>query len=166
MPKQFPQGRLEEIPPVEVGEIVSSLKELYDKGKPETDEEVEQRINDYFSYCANSSIRPGIESLAMSLHVSRITLFNWSKGLGCSEKCQELISSAKMVVSAYLEQALLQGKVSPPSGIFLAKNWLGYKDSISIEESIPSEDKKKPLSISDLKLLDLRDYSSNLNEGE
>ena len=40
---------------------------------------------------------------------------------------------------------MLQGKISPPSGIFLAKNWLGYKDQISIEESIPHDNEKKTI---------------------
>lgn len=136
----YPQGQLDDIEPSTVQEIVTSLKQLHDRGKPRTDAEIEQRIDDYFSFCQNSSIRPGIESLCMSLHISRTTLFNWCNGIGCSQVCQEYIQSAKSFVGAYIEQAMLGGKISPPSGIFLAKNWLGYKDSISIEENMPKLD--------------------------
>ena len=131
----YPQGQLDDMEPSAVQGLVTSLRELYDKGKPETDEEVRQRINEYFEFCERSSVRPGVESACMALHVGRTTFFNWSKGVGCSEKRREYIEEAKGFISAYIEQALLSGKISPPSGIFLAKNWLGYRDSISIEEA-------------------------------
>ena len=69
MGKGYPQTQLDDIEPSAVQEIVSSLKELHDKGKPQSDEELEQRIDDYFAFCEKSSIRPGIESLALSLHI-------------------------------------------------------------------------------------------------
>lgn len=64
--------------------------------------------------------------------------------------CQELIQSAK----AFIEQAMLGGKISPPSGIFLMKNWLSYKDAISIEESMPRKDERQIISADEP--LDLR----------
>lgn len=147
----FPQTQLDSVQPKEVQEIVSSLRQLHCKGKPKTDEELEQRIEDYFRFCEQSSIRPGIESLALSLHVSRKTLFRWGNGLDCSKRRSEAIQSAKAFVAAYIEQALLGGKISPPSGIFLAKNWLGYKDAISLEEATPPTEKKQSLQLSDVR---------------
>ena len=41
---------------------------------------------------------------------------------------------AKMFISAFLEQAVVTGRISPPSGIFLLKNWCDYKDSFSLEQ--------------------------------
>lgn len=147
----YPQGQLEEINPIAVKQIVTSLKDLYDKGRPQTDEEVESRIDEYFSYCQESSIRPGIESLCMALHISRTTLYNWANGIKCSQYRQELAERAKGFIAAFIEQAVLNGKISPPSGIFLMKAWLGYKDTISIEENIPEPDsKRKALSIEEL----------------
>lgn len=147
---RYPQGQIEDMEPSTVQEIVSSLKQLHDRGKPETDEEIKQRIDEYFAFCQQSSIRPGVESLCMALHISRTTLFNWNNGIGCSEICQELIQSAKSFIAAYIEQALLSGKVSPPSGIFLMKNWLSYKDTVSIEESIPGKEEKRVLTAAEL----------------
>lgn len=145
-----PQGRLDEIEPEGVQRIVTSLKELHDMGKPGTDAEIKNRIDDYFSFCQRSSLRPGIESFCMALHISRTTLFNWNNGTNCSRECQELIQSAKSFIGAYIEQAMLTGKISPPSGIFLMKNWLSYKDAISIEESIPHATEKRALSAAEL----------------
>lgn len=124
----YPQAKLDNIEPAAVQQIVSSLKELHDMGRPQTDEEVANRINDYFEFCERSSIRPGIESLCMALHITRTTLFRWNNGENCSQYKQELIQSARSFIGAFLEQAMLGGKISPPSGIFLMKNWLSYKD--------------------------------------
>ena len=147
----YPQGQLEEINPVAVQQIVTSLKDLYDKGRPQTDAEVESRIDEYFQFCQQSAIRPGVESLCLALHISRSCLQNWANGIKCSPYRQELAERAKGFIAAFIEQAILGGKISPPSGIFLAKNWLGYKDSISIEESIPQTDLgKTALSVSEL----------------
>lgn len=150
MGKNYPQGALDEMDPTTVQEIVTSLKELHDMGKPGTDAEIKKRIDDYFLFCQRSSIRPGIESLCMALHISRTTLFNWNNGTNCSRECQELIQSAKSFIGAYMEQAMLGGKISPPSGIFLMKNWLNYKDTISFEESVPQEDKRRALTAAEL----------------
>lgn len=150
MGKNYPQGALDEMDPTTVQKIVTSLKELHDMGKPGTDAEIKKRIDDYFSFCQRSSIRPGIESLCMALHISRTTLFNWNNGTNCSRECQELIQSAKSFIGAYVEQAMLGGKISPPSGIFLMKNWLNYKDTISFEESVPQEDKRRALTAAEL----------------
>ena len=150
----FPQAGLDNLEPSTVQGLVSSLKELYDRGKPETDHAVKERIDDYFLFCENSSIRPGIESLCMALHISRTTLFNWANGDGCSRQCQELIQMAKSFINAFIEQCLLSGKINPASGIFIAKNWLGYKDSISIEESTPKEHFKTALTAAELPRLD------------
>ena len=146
----YPQGQIDDMEPSTVQEIVTSLRQLYDRGKPETDEEIKQRIDEYFSFCQQSSIRPGIESLCMALHISRTTLFNWNNGIGCSLVCQEHIQSAKALIGAFIEQAMLGGKISPPSGIFLMKNWLSYKDAISIEESIPNKEPQHILTADEL----------------
>lgn len=140
----YPQGQIDDMEPSTVHEIVGSLKELHDKGKPQTDEEIKQRIDEYFSFCQQSSIRPGIESLCLALHISRTTLFNWNNGTNCSAKCQEYVQSAKGFISAFIEQSMLGGKISPPSGIFLMKNWLGYKDTVSIEEATKTTVKTTP----------------------
>lgn len=154
----YPQAALDDIEPGAVQELVTSLKELHDKGRPQTDAEVEERINEYFEFCSRSSVRPGIESLCLSLHISRTTLFRWANGEDCSEYRQELIQTAKGFVNAYIEQAMLSGKISPPSGIFLMKNWLNYKDAISIEENTPLEKVKGALTAAELPKLGQVDY--------
>ena len=156
----YPQAGLDNMEPAAVQQIVASLRELHELGRPKTDEEVAKRIDDYFDLCQRSSIRPGVESLCMALHISRTTLFRWNNGEDCSSYRQELIQSAKAFIGAFLEQAMLGGKISPPSGIFLMKNWLSYKDALSIEEAVPHEEHGHALTAAELPILGEKKLSS------
>ena len=82
-------------------------------------------------------------------------LFNWSRGIGCSQERKEIIEGARSFIGAYIEQAVLSGKISPPSGIFIMKNWLSYKDTISFEETMPREEARTALTAADLPKLGL-----------
>ena len=64
---KYPQVALEEIEPGDVQKMVTTLKELHDMGKPKKDEEVAERINMYFEFCKNTSLRPGVEGLCMAV---------------------------------------------------------------------------------------------------
>lgn len=131
--KKTPQTELSELEPDFVSETITSLRQLYDKGKPQTDEELENRIDEFFDFCYQHEMRPGIESLALALGVSRQTIWAWSRGEQCSPQRTEIIQRAKMLIGAFLEQSSLCGKLNPATSIFLMKNWLNYRDSIEVE---------------------------------
>lgn len=142
----FPNNKLNEMDTNAVQGIVTNIRQLYDKGQPKDDEECERRINDFFEFCERTSTRPGIETLCMSLHITRQTLLNWTRGEGCTPKRKALAQGAKSFIGAFLEQAALSGKINPATSIFLMKNWLNYKDSVMYEtasnELLPSESAK------------------------
>lgn len=135
MPKRPPQAALNDIPAPVVTEMVNSLIELRNLGKPQTDEEIEERCSQYFRLCANSSLRPGIEGLALALGVDRATVWNWCNGKFCSPKRAEIVRAARQAVISYIEAAQLSGRLNPVSSIFLLKNWANYKDSVQIEDT-------------------------------
>lgn len=135
MAGKSPQGQLTELNPEKVRAIIHSLRELYDLGRPETNEELRQRIDMFFQFCEESSLRPGIQVLCTALHISRTTLFRWSNGEDCDAERREIIGMARSFIASFLEQVTLGGQVSPPVGIFLLKNWCSYKDTVSIEET-------------------------------
>ena len=150
MAGKSPQGQLTEMNPVKVKAIIHRLRELYDMGKPETNSELKQRIDMFFQFCEDSNIRPGVQALCTALHIGRTTLFRWSNGEDCDRERQEIISMAKSFIDSFLEQVTLSGQVSPPVGIFLLKNWCSYKDTVSIEESIPNKEEKHVLTAAEL----------------
>lgn len=119
-------------------------------GKPQTNKELKERIDAFFAFCQNKRIRPGIETLCLSLHITRQTLFTWSHGKNCDPERTEIINSAISGIRAVLEQFGLQGALNPATYIFLAKNWLGYKDTISLEDATPTDTTQKALSKVDI----------------
>lgn len=146
----YPQAGLNDLPAGTIQKTVSSLMELREKGKPKDNEELKQRIDEYFNFCQNSSIRPGVETLALALGISRVTLFQWGRGVNCDAERTEIIEAARALINAFIEQCVLSGKISPPCGIFLLKNWMNYRDTVSIEESIPITATQKALTAAEL----------------
>lgn len=125
--------KIDAIEPSKAKIVICDLLQLHEMGKCNTDDEVEQRLKDYFELCRNTSLRPGVESMAAALHIDRVTLWRWEQGEGCSPRRTEAIRSAKSMIASYIEQASLQGLVNPVTAIFLSKNWLGYKDQVQYE---------------------------------
>lgn len=138
MAGKAPQAQLEVMNPEKTRAIIHSLRQLYDMGKPETNSELKERIDMFFQFCEDSSVRPGVQALCTALHISRTTLYRWSNGEDCDRERQEIIGMAKSFIDSFLEQVTLSGQVSPSVGIFLLKNWCLYKDTVSIEENIPN----------------------------
>lgn len=129
----FPTNGLNEVSAEFASSTIKSLNDLYNMGRPNSDDEVEQRIDEYFRFCEQSSIRPGVESLGLALSVSRTAIWNWEHGINCSVRRKELIIKAKSFIIAYIEQCMLNNKMYPGSAIFMLKNWGGYKDMIEVE---------------------------------
>jgi hypothetical protein len=121
---------------------------------PKTDEEVEQRIDLYFTWCMERDMRPGVEGLAFALGISRKTLWDWEQGYSWEHtRRAELVRYAKQGIAMLTEQMGLKGKLNPVSYIFTMKNNFGYTDKTEISyqkdnygplgKPIPLEELKK-----------------------
>ena len=129
----FPQAELEVLEPGFAADQMHSLRPIYNRKRPESDDEVQARITEFFDYCEKTDTRPGLELLALFLGVSRQSVYLWAEGQGCSQRRQEMILRCKQLIYAFLEQCNLGGKISPPTGIFLSKVWMGYVENASLE---------------------------------
>lgn len=100
----------------------------------DSDEAVEQRIFEYFQYCIEKDIRPGVEGMAMALGVNRRTLWDWETGnrRGSSIVRADIIKKAKQFIALYLENLAQNNKIYPATWIFMMKNHYGYKDQQDI----------------------------------
>lgn len=106
---------------------------------PQTDIEVEERINLYFQYCIDHDLRPGIEGLSLALGTTRKSLFDWEhKNSWSNSRRSELISGARQIIAAFLEELSLKGKINPVTFIFLAKNNHDYSDKTELSVSAPT----------------------------
>lgn len=148
----YPTNQLKDIEGSDfVGITVRSLVELSKLGIPRTDQELDERITEYFEHCIQNNSRPGIESLCLSLSTTRQNFWKWCNGEGGkSQEWQHQCVLARQVIIAFLESAGLSGKLNPATGIFLLKNWAQYSDSSSL--SIDHTDNKSLLSANELPL--------------
>ena len=133
----YPTSAVDSVSAEENTELLTNLLDLSNfghvRGSSGDDELFRTRTKEYFDFCATHGLRVGVEGLANCLGCTRQTLFNWKRGVGCSRQRQEDVESAYQTISAYLEQLGLSGKLNPASYIWLCKNWLNYRDSITLE---------------------------------
>lgn len=94
------------------------------------EKQVEDRIMWYLRRCMEYDMKPGVVGLANALHVSRQTLWAWKNGVRRGDETAhvDLIKRAYGFLEELWEDYMLNGKVSPPNGIFLGKNHFDYKD--------------------------------------
>ena len=113
---------------------LSEFKDMAKWGKPTNERELITRINKYFDRCAARELRPAPSSLALALSTNTSMLYKWKNEINCTPEWSEIIQRALQVVFSTTESLLLHRKLDPVAGIWLTKNWLGYKDDVSLDE--------------------------------
>lgn len=94
----------------------------------EDPEQVQERIWQYFSFCAETDQKPGVAGLSLALGIDRRTFYNWWSGATRSKTHASIAQSAKQVLEALWEDYAQNGKVNPVIAIFTAKNHFNYRD--------------------------------------
>lgn len=117
----------------ELSEKMAKLKVIYDMPKIDinSDEQVEQRINDYFDYCIEAQLRPTVEGLSLALGIDRKTMYNWETGktrAQFSDYRLHVIKKAKDYIAFLMSDLVMEGKINPVTWIFYAKNYFGMSD--------------------------------------
>lgn len=91
-------------------------------------EQVKNRIGEYFTYCIDNDRRPQIVGMCNWLGITRDTLNKCVNGGTRSETHTDIVKKAYETMEEMWTDYMQYGKISPPTAIFLAKNWYGYKD--------------------------------------
>jgi len=91
-------------------------------------EQVQKRLGDYFTYCAENDRRPQIVGMCNWLGINRQTLNEWKNGDVRSATHGDIVKKAYEIMEEMWTDYMQYGKISPPTAIFLAKNWFNYKD--------------------------------------
>ena len=91
--------------------------------------QVAERIEWYFGHCINNDMKPTVNGMCNALGIHRDTLHTWRTGEYRAGTHQAIILRAFRVLEELWEDYMLNGKINPVSGIFLAKNlFYGYAD--------------------------------------
>lgn len=102
----------------------------------DSDEAVDDRINQYWMYCAEHDARPMVSGIALALGIDRGTLHAWKNGLrrgGPGSSRVNIIKKAYSILEFMWEQYMTTGKINPASGCFIGKNNFGYVDEMKLE---------------------------------
>ena len=100
------------------------------KDKVTNDEELCERLNWFFSQCAETQQIPNVEKMANALGYHRNTLNDWENGVspGFSPATKEIIHQAKQILASIDAELAQEGKTQPVVYLFRAKNFYGMKD--------------------------------------
>lgn len=91
-------------------------------------DQVKERIGMYFQHCADNDRKPQIVGMCNWLGISRDTLNKWENGVTRNNTHSDIIKKATTFIEEMWADYMLNGKINPASGIFLAKNWFSYRD--------------------------------------
>lgn len=106
---------------------VMKLGKLKDRNN---NEEITQRIDDYYCICRKNGIMPTVAGLALALRIDRATLWDWISNNRGTIKNPDVVDTLKTVyiqINTQYEELLTQGKMIPVSAFFLMQNNHGYK---------------------------------------
>ena len=130
------------VPNAKPGDMTKYLnlnQELYNL--PDIDlrnpDEVLNRLNEYFNIFAKYDTKPTVAAMAMALGMSRQRLHSIATGRATGgdgykdslpRAVADSIKKAYILLENLHENYMMDGKVNPVTGIFMAKNHYGYVD--------------------------------------
>ena len=118
--------------PEEIARAIKNLTVYFNRPHPASDEEVAERINEYFRDCHEKQMIPTVEGMSLCIGVDRPTVWRWSQGEGCSAARREMIKSAKAILASLDAELVQAGKIPQVVYIFRAKNFYGMSDQQEI----------------------------------
>lgn len=105
-----------------------------DTGRIKSEEEMEDRIQKLFNLCYETGNMPTYESIAVACGIPSRTFYDMRQGeFEGYKQYSQIIKKAKEQV-AMIESAMARdGKIPSALWIFRSKNYLGMRDSVTVE---------------------------------
>lgn len=92
-------------------------------------EEVEKRVTEYFTICAEEDMKPSMAGLALAFGVTRQYVWMLQNEVkGKNAEVVNIIKKAVQILDTQMVDYMQNGKINPVSGIFIMKNAYGYVD--------------------------------------
>ena len=114
--------------PGDVSRIIQQSFQYFNRKPPKDNEELAERINDYFRECAEQDRIPTVENMALALGVTRGTLWDWENRRLANTERADIIKKAKEIMADIDAGLVQEGKIPQVTYIFRAKNFYGMKD--------------------------------------
>lgn len=129
----------------------------------ESDEELDNRIAEYFNLCVSKGELPIFETLSLYLGVSDDEALRWVAGDGCSNKRKRSLQLALTRMKAVEGKAMYANKLPYVPSIWRSKQYFGYREPTNelklIGESSPLKELPSAEGIA-------KAYLTDIEEGE
>lgn len=142
-----------------ISRCVTETLRTYAMPKVRSDDELEQRLADYFQHCAETGERPTVEQMAQCTGWPVQEVYEWETGRlkGFSPETATIVKKAKAFLRVFDAKMVAEGALNPVVYIFRAKNYYGMRDQqdVVLSPSSPfgSEPDEKQLASDYLKAL-------------
>ena len=113
-----------------VSTLLTEVLVEHKQSKVQSDDELAERFNDYFTRCAKRGQIPTVEEMCMSTGYAQSTIWDWENGRrqGFSSATAEIIKKAKDVLKTFDAKLVISGKLNFLAYCFRAKNYYGMVD--------------------------------------
>lgn len=113
-----------------VKKLLAETITAYHMPKVKSDEELAQRLSDYFGHCAEVGQIPTVEEMSLYTGYSSATIWDWEVGRnkGFSNSTSAIIKKAKEFLKSFDAKLAISGKLNFLTYCFRAKNYYGLTD--------------------------------------
>lgn len=113
-----------------VSKLLTEVLTEYRQTKVKSDEELKERLSDYFARCAMNGQTPTVEEMAMCTGYTYDTVYDWETGRnhGFSPETSDIIKKSKNFMRTFDAKLVISGKMNFLAYCFRAKNYYGMVD--------------------------------------
>lgn len=118
-----------------VGKLLSETLVAYKQAPVKNDDELTERLEEYFQYCGKNGITPTVEEMCLYTGYTSAALWDWEHGRrkGFSPKTAGIIKKAKEFLKTFDAKLVIAGKLNFLAYCFRAKNYYGMVDKVEHE---------------------------------
>ena len=148
-----------------VSAVLSNYLDLLDKKPIQTPEECAERLNQFFTKCAEKGQLATIESMALELGLTNQQVNNMIVDKSKGEVVSLMLQKAKQIIAAQDAELAMRNRINSILYIFRSKNFYGMVDKREIINNRPENelDKKSKAELED-RYSDIIDIDSENEE--
>ena len=130
----------------EISAILKDVVKWQKQPKVKSDDELEERVEQFFQTCIDTGEIPSVEKLCLAIGSYRQEVWNWEQGTGCSQRRVDIIKRAKQAIAAMDAELVANRKIPETTYIFRSKNYYGMKDQqeVVVAPSNPLGEEQDP----------------------
>ena len=113
-----------------VSKLLKEALAAYKQPRVKSDEELSERINNYFAKCAESGQIPTVEEMVMCTGYTYATWYDWETGRnhGFSPETSNIVKKAKEYLKTFDAKLVISGRLNFLAYCFRSKNYYDLRD--------------------------------------